>query len=738
MVKKDGGKDFTLTRNFRSTPALITFVNYLMEKVKSGRRFGGGEHQHIVLRGDREGETGDPPVEILLVTAEKGVDRERCRVREAGVLARRIKEIVERESRDYGDVAILFRSMTYAWIYEMALRREGVPYALLKGGMFFERQEIRDIINVLKAIDDEGDEIAIAGLLRSPFFGVSDDTLYRLCANKVPGEGLLNRRDETDLSQDTIMILDRAADFLVEAGNRRESTGIFELISWILEKTLFQEVLLGTPGGERKVLNINKLLQLALGFESNGLFTLSDFVRYLDHISVRVFHESEAPVESGESGIVRVMWVDSAKGLEFPVVILPDLLWSRKVEYPPLIHHPQYGFGIRGSKEGRSGEKPRKYKDIAFINREEDFMESGRLFYVATTRARDKLVLSASVTQKVERKLVVSSWIRWIRDLLPEDVRGEVRGAVMPKVDNEVDDVCEVTREFCVAEEESEWDRDSMVQRRKVSVGEQRSALPQDILVRIKPIEQKRSIRELSVTQILDYMDCPKLYHYRHVLKYPDPGSVFTERFSEVGATSIGEMAHRLLELWDLSSKKDLEHLIEILIPKSRQMPGRDMAERVMAVLQPFCESDLFHEMQRAEKGGRLRREFGFTVLVGGTPVSGSIDAVFLDEAENWVIVDYKTLEVTDGSPFPQLERFERQLKFYAMAFGMIKNVNPRRASIYYLPTGYSHHVDLEDLDGFGRLIHDVVRDLRNERFVEEPSKCEFCDMVGVCQPGFV
>ena len=132
------------------------------------------------------------------------------RERDAEQLARRIRLLVENESRErgedasdkraihYRDIAMLFRAMTEVHIYESALRRAGIPYVTVDGKGFYAREEIADFIQLLRFLDNKTDEVALAAVLRSPICGLSDDALFALrCAPLVAGvdeRGSMSRR----------------------------------------------------------------------------------------------------------------------------------------------------------------------------------------------------------------------------------------------------------------------------------------------------------------------------------------------------------------------------------------------------------------------------------------------------------------------------------------------------------------------------------------------------------------
>lgn len=733
-IRKKGGKEFSLTQNFRSTPSLISFINWYQERVEEEGRRAPEAPRRIFLRPFRDRDTGEPPVEILAVTGEAGVGREMSRRAEADHLANKIREVVEDESRDYGDVAILFRSMTYVWIYEAALRREEVPYSLIKGGRFFGLQEVRDVMNALKAIDDEGDEIALAGLLRSPLFGVSDDAIHRLWMNDHPAGVQLTKLERKGISADERKILEDVGDFLAEARVRKDSTSLYDLLSWILEKTSFLEVLVGLPDGERKILNVNKLLQIAQAVESNRLFNLGDFIRFIDHAAFQDLYESEAPVELDETGVVKIMSVHSAKGLQFPVVILPDFLWQRGTESPILIHHTEYGFAIREADRERKAKRSLKYRAVTFMNHQEDQRESTRLLYVAMTRACDKLILSVSMPESTSPKQISSAWIRWIWDLLPPDVRIRFRDDSAKVIDDGIRDIYRVTHHVC-AKEEITIPEGNICSKATVSAGSL-SDLPDDILRRIEPVETDVDSGSLTVTQILDHIDCPRSYYLRHILGCPDAGSLFSEPSRSIGALSIGGILHRVLEIWNLDSGESLTNIIRSRVIGETGEADEGLVAKIVELLGPFRESELIDELRSANERGLLHREWSFTILVGRFPVTGSVDVVFENENGDPVIVDYKTIEAEEVGQVGSMDRFERQLRLYALAYGRITGRSPREGILYFLPTGFAHRVAMGTIGEIESFFRNSIESLGRMEMETDDSICPYCDLRRVCRRG--
>ncbi len=730
-IREGGGEDLPLTRNFRSTKALISFVNYLQETMHA--EMGPGDQHPGILRleGYRDAETVGPSVEILVFKGDQGMDREACRTKEAGMLAGKIRDVVKAGSRDYGDVAVLFRSMTYVRIYEMALRRASIPYTLLKGGKFFGLPEVRDVIVALKAIEDAGDEIALAGLLRSPVFGVSDDTVTRLCSGSRILEGLSNWRHRDDITAEDGAALDRAADFLDEAREKKDTIGIYELISWILDSTNFQEVLQRTFAGERKVLNLNKLLQTALSFEAKGLFAPGDFIRYIDNVYVQEYHEGEAPIELEEAGVVKVMSVHSAKGLEFPVVFLPDVLWQRRSQQPVLVHNPAWGFAVRSAEKGDM--RSLKYRAISFVNREEEMAESGRLLYVAATRARDRLVLSTGIAHSTSRENLSSSWLRWLWDLMPEEIRGEE--TTSRAAGDILGTVCEVTVVSGGETDDSEvaGGKADVALIKTESTPSRSEDMPSDIAKRAGPLERAGYPRELSVSGILDYRECPRLFYLRHVMSIPDAIRATHGDSPRSGTVSVGSLAHRVLEFWDLSTVEELSRVIETVVAGIKPGDRQNSGEEVRKMTGPFLESRILREMRDARDRGELFRELAFTVKICNVPVRGSIDAIYRGEGGDWIIVDYKAADAPSISSEGAYDRYRHQIMLYALAFGIVKGEYPGKGVIFFLPSGYQLETELSGLEEASEMVEEVIAGVVKGRYEGVDRGCHGCDMRGLC-----
>ena len=248
---------------------------------------------------------------------------------------------------------------------------EGLDYHVVGGSGFFAQQEVHDLINVLTAVEDPLDAVALAGALRSPFFSISDDALYWL-ADRRPGAPARRarplRRALLDASPRGRPPPGRAGPGALLAGWRavKDRVPIAALVDRILDESGYEAALLGEFLGDRKRANARKLVRLARRFDEQGGFTLADFVERLRADLRGATKETQAATTDEQGEVIRLMSIHQAKGLEFPIVVLPDLDRKRPGELKrvafdadlgPLVN-PAPGRGRR-RRRGRPGRMPR-------------------------------------------------------------------------------------------------------------------------------------------------------------------------------------------------------------------------------------------------------------------------------------------------------------------------------------------------------------------------------------------
>ncbi len=327
------------------------------------------------------------------------------RVAEARALAGRVAELIG-GGVAASDVVVLTRATTDLRAYERALEERGVPTYLIGGRGYWSHPQVVDLLAYLRVLANPRDEEALYTVLVSPLVGASTDALVLLGAagrdsGRDPWWVLRDPEDRLDeLAADD---RERMVQFARWAAGERvvaAREGVEGLIERLLEHTGYDLAVLALPGGQRRLANVRKLMRLGRrhnALHGPGLRSFLDLVALRASAWIADPDQSEAPVESEGLDAVRLMTIHRAKGLEFPVVCVADLgrapRWSA-----PLVRVGRDGrLGLRLARPGTGRKEPAlAYEALADEERVRAAREERRLFYVAMTRARERLILSGA------------------------------------------------------------------------------------------------------------------------------------------------------------------------------------------------------------------------------------------------------------------------------------------------------------------------------------------------------
>ncbi len=408
-----------LTENFRSAPGVIDFVNALFRESEGFQ----GERHQLQPRSSGFVPTHEPAVEFLwpfdpeLANARNQMSAGEGRRVEGTWIARRIRQLIDQKTliwdRDTksarpvhaGDVVLLLRSLNDAAAYEHALVEAGLEYYLVGGSAFFTQQEVQDLVNLLSVIEDPLDEVSLAGALRSPFFGLSDEALYWLCQRGDLASGLAVVDRVHDLTEWDREGAQRAGLLLERWRGQKDRVPIAHLIDQALGESGYEAAILAEYLGARKRANVRKLVRQARKFDDAGL-SLADFVTRLRADLRKPPREEQAATTDEEGEAVRIMSIHQAKGLEFPVVVVPDLDRKPPATRQKVAFDRDLGMVVKPAGDHEDDDDPDRSSDSGLslgwttyraIEQAEEEREALRVLYVAATRARERLILSAGV-----------------------------------------------------------------------------------------------------------------------------------------------------------------------------------------------------------------------------------------------------------------------------------------------------------------------------------------------------
>jgi hypothetical protein len=394
----------TLATNFRAGGALCEAVNRLFVDQMQPPEDGAYQPAYAPIVPAPGTPAGDGPLLLEAppeAPAPAGVDARRAQ--EAVGLARLVARAVAdgtwtvrdrttgaaRPAR-FGDVVCLFRTLSAAAVYEDAFRAAGVPYRTVGGRHYYARSEVGWALAALTAIEDPYDPVALVATLRSPFFGIPDGVFLAHAAAGGQFPYL------TPLPAGSDAALAAAWRVLADLHARRTQESAPAIVEALYGATEILATYGLDPHGDQRVANLLRILDTARALEAAGRATFRELVRWLAAQDAAGFEEGESPVAEEGDDVVRLLTVHGAKGLEFPVVILPDLEWDHRGATPRLVVDRRPVGAELGVSLGKVADWKVETANVsALVEREERRAEAERLrlFYVATTRARDHLVL---------------------------------------------------------------------------------------------------------------------------------------------------------------------------------------------------------------------------------------------------------------------------------------------------------------------------------------------------------
>ncbi len=742
-ICRSEGRIIELLDNFRSHRQLVAafndfFAELMPASVCEEETEGADTVDYQNLQSDR-GEEGQSKVDLWVLDAE-ALNGEDARDREAEMIARRIRLLVDDPEHPvrYKDVAVLLRAFTRVASYEAAFAKAGIPYYVAGSRGFAERQEIMDVLGLLRFLDNPLNEPALFGVLRSPFFLLSDEALLRLRRSQGGDlrEALPEAAKVEGLSPEEIAVAVNAGTLLERWLARRGFASPGQLIREAFAATGFDSLQLTQFMGVRRYANLQKLLEMADTFMSVEAGGIPEFLAYMER---RAENEGEAEIDSEAGDTVRIMTIHKSKGLEFPVVIVPDLQRKFNSRAGMTVFVRGMGMGMKVPDSRGKLQESGRFRRIARMDNAMERAELKRVLYVAMTRAERHIVLSAVANQpKAEKNLRnATGWLEWIRHLL--DLKGSLQEWPTEKNIGQ-------TRLHIHIEKEKEETGAVPTSGSCPTAEKKPEPLSQDLQRNIGgiPIDAVYP-KVLSPAYLSEFAACPRRYFYSHVCRMPEiagNSEPISASASEVASRQLGTTFHRFLELLpnrEVWQEMLTQALQETLLPqqqKAAEPTLRDWAAR-------YAQSPLCAEAGMITAD---RREWAFQYRLLPTQgllptvwLSGQVDRVLFYPDGTLGIVDYKTDHMDADSAQKKTARYRLQLLGYALAAKAVFGGVVRDARLYFVRTGETASVDVgpESLSAAARELQLVAEFIRSHAEEAEYgcnlSYCPYCPFQKIC-----
>jgi ATP-dependent helicase/nuclease subunit A len=697
-----------LSGNFRSRPEVVGAVNLFGEALL------GEAYTPLRVGGAAEGPPAptEPAVELLLTARdgwdEEGIDLEpaidgatplNC-LAEARFVAARLRELAD-EGIPRGEMVVLLRAFTHLDAYEDSLERAGLRPYVVGGRGYWSQQQVADVCALLAVVANPLDDHALFGALASPACGVAPDTLWllRAAAGKRrhvwPAVEVAAGVGDSELTEaerlqgipaeelELLRTFVGRIDSLRERGSR---LALAALIEAAVTETGYDLAVLSRPAGEARFANVRKLVRLATEFEAREGRDLRGF---LDFLAARAESDAEAQAATAAEGHegVRIMTVHNAKGLEFGVVAVPDLARSLLAGgRAPLLtigreEQPRVGLQLR--RLGAPSINLFDHDALCEEAKERDAEEGLRLFHVAATRAKRRLILSGVIKPEPGKKAKPSTPVveRLVDALgVPRDADSTVPvapPASRPGLETEFEP-SEIAVRVNLPSPERAAELRSL--RREAGSARAIGSGPPPLVERRPPVVPSRP---LSYTAISAYKECPYRFYLERVLGLPPsersspriPGTTASNEREE--GTARGAAVHALLEWsqangWtEPSEALAARHAEAAGLIASPQKPSlydgsRGLAEELLEPVRKWLGSPLRQRI--GDEATRVRAEVPLLLGVGDTVLRGSIDLLVEREGAPPLVVDYKTDRLGGTDPAERAARYEVQRSIYALA----------------------------------------------------------------------
>jgi ATP-dependent DNA helicase UvrD/PcrA len=615
------GRRLPLTHNRRSYQEILDCAT---DFIRRDLDFA-GEPDLVATRG-----SGVRPVTVVMAPDSR---------REARWVAETIRRL-NVGGRSFSDIAILAHSIRMLpREFEDELRRQGIPYLTSGGSGFFDRQEIKDVLALLRLTENPMDDGALVRVLQGPIVRLPDRGLYRLAMRRFGRRGMRLRDCFEEAGREGFPEMDmkvageasRLIELTDRLGRLRDALTVADILNRLLEESGYlrwAELRAQRDGSPRALLNLRKVFQLASRFERDlTLAGIGDFVRHLDQVIDAELPVGEAAEEAATTDAVSLLTVHSAKGLEFPVVFLVNLRPPRPRDIERLFFDPE-GLGFvmkywRGDKHPRFKETSPGAPAVSLA-----IGERRRIVYVGLTRTKDALYVTATREEQSSRDVELGDHDHFA-EILSWALAHPESASVMEaeQLELPVVRVADAARTDDSEVVTAVLDRlERMRPRQEARVDE----TPQSV--------------ELSFSQLHDFETCPVRYRFRQVWRVPAPPDEMLPLFVQAaGSSELGASVHAALAAWH-SDGGDLLGLYH----------GPDAGKAMLAAY-------LAHPLASAPT---LGVEVEFNMRLGHASVRGFVDRVCEVDGRP-MLVDYKTNATLDER---LIEAYSTQLRLYAVA----------------------------------------------------------------------
>lgn len=587
------------------------------------------------------------------------------------------------------DVAILLRRRTHLDRYQRALEEYEIPYTVVGGAGFYDTPEVQALINLLRVLGDPTDDVSLYGVLRSPLFGFTDNRLAPAIANVDSVWGALEQTDDPQLKD----AFDLLTTWRTLSGCATPTEdGVLpwnRVLSRVIDDTGYLASVSADERGQQAVANVEKFRDQVRTWSENGIHTAAGLLHRIDRQVEISPREGEAEIPGDAEGI-RIMTIHTAKGLEFPIVTVPDLgsglNFGRSVddhgyvrlvegtdEAPPLPAvggpHPNDAFSI---------EKTAVHEYAEQLSLPEERAEAKRLLYVACTRTRDHLLLCGTHELTIDGEsgdtelgetepfAEAESWCDWLQPILLEDA--ELLNRVL-RSGEAIGSLGEANYAVRTPPQPTEWRSEDDIDESMPTITIQ------------QPPEQEPAVRVAATTLVNEISD-----HTGDNQYYEQ-----TIESDGLSPTTFGTVVHRLSEL------RPPRDEWEAFIRRVSRMAGEEPSQKDLSKAIEHVEDAIrfVDEIESEADPQQTFDEYSVVARLDEARIVGDIDRLLVS-SDAYHIIDYKTNDLSATTTSELADHYRPQMLSYALALLQHDPNRHVQASLRFTDGGIEEHFEWE------------------------------------------
>ncbi len=760
----DKGLKIQLFKNFRSRKNILDLSNNIFEGIMSKKlgdiEYDESEFLNYEAKYDESEYMNDPEVYVIdtknayaeeenfwktdeetesqeeLDFEIKQMEKEEI---ESKFIAKKINEIIEKKvlvtNKDkskravkYSDIVILLRSTKSADIYERELLKNNIPVFTDGGAEYLETVEISTIMNLLKILDNPYNDIPLVSVLRSMLFEFTDNEIIsiRLTNRDVNFWKSIEKALE---NLEDVKLKDKLKKFKLKIEEWRKDSEympLSELIWKIYVETGYYNYVSLMPNGSIRQANLKMLFERAKEYEKTSFKGLFNFIRFIERLGVSNSDLSSAKVIGENENVVRIMSIHKSKGLEFPIVFVSNT--NKRINQEDLkgdiLFHQDIGIGPEYINYERKIEYSTPAKQAIKLKlKEENISEEMRVLYVALTRAKEKIIITAVKNDEQKdldkKKEILEVYVKnkKINPILLKKYSSYIDWIELTYLKNKILDEEEIFKFNIIDVKDFSLDLDEKIKEEKIlyyseynnfeKLEEKLNWEYKDILKTKLPIKSTVSeIKRIKNNESLKSKD--ELENYEKKLEEENEiqflsnekiglANIVPEflKDSKIDSSKIGTITHLVLQKMDfnlIKTKDDIKDFIQELVYKN--FLSQEEAEKInIENIYVFLNSDFAKKIKKSQK---IYKEKPFFMKIKAKEflkeseneeilVQGVIDLYFENDDNNLILVDYKTDYLNPTEEDKLINKYKMQLELYKEALEGATNKKVSEVYIYSL-----------------------------------------------------